>query len=84
MIEQLFREDTISENEEYRKLSGCIADTLDELTAQLREADRCLLQRLCGCYAKREEVVKEQAYQEGFRAAMGIVRDMEHLLKKMC
>lgn len=82
MIELLFREDVISENKKYHELSGHIANSLDELTAQLREDDKRLLQRLCGYYIKREEIVKEQAYQEGFRAAISIVRDMERLLEK--
>lgn len=82
MIELLFREDVIFENEQYHELSGHIANSLDELTAQLREDDKRLLRHLCNYYIKREEVVKEQAYQEGFRAAMGIVRDIKNLLRK--
>lgn len=82
MIELLFREKVISEDEKYHELSGHIANTLDELTAQLREEDKHRLQRLCSHYIKREELMKELAYQEGFRIAIGIVKDIDRLLQK--
>ena len=79
MVEKLFCEETICENEVYRDVSAQVVETLDLLTAQLREEDKRLLQRLCDHYCKREEIVRDLAYHEGLRVAVGILNDIEKL-----
>ena len=81
MIEKLFREESLCENGSYQKISTQVVETLNHLTAQLREEDKRLVQRLCDCYIEREEIVKNLAYQEGFRVAVVLASDIEMLFK---
>lgn len=82
MIELLFREKVISEDEKYSELFEHIVNTLDEFTTQLWEEDKHQLKRLCTHYIKREAILKELAYQAEFRVAIGLVKDMDRLLQK--